>query len=89
MQNVPVRLPAVARATAILRMRARLLREGFPRVQMFILVALTGLAGFAAPTAMLAAGPDAMALRYALAMGAAYLGPCTRSQVAGEVLSSR
>lgn len=58
---------------AIQRMRARLLREGFPRVQMFILVSLTGLAGFGASVAMLAAGIDAMALRYLLAMGVAYI----------------
>lgn len=54
-------------------MRARLLREGFPRLQMLILVSLTGLAGFAASAAMLAAGIDGMALRYGLAMGAAYI----------------
>ncbi|RZA35336.1 MAG: hypothetical protein EOP92_11075 [Lysobacteraceae bacterium] len=40
---------------------------------MFILVSLTGLAGFAASVAMLAAGVDSMALRYTLAMGVAYL----------------
>lgn len=54
-------------------MRARLLREGYPRVQMFILVSLTGLAGFGASVAMLAAGVETMALRYTLAMGLAYL----------------
>ena len=63
----------LARHIAIQRMRARLLREGFPRIQMFILVSLTGLAGFGASAAMLAAGVEAMALRYALAMGAAYI----------------
>lgn len=61
------------RAIAVQRMRARLLREGFPRIQMFILVTLTGLAGFGASSAMLAAGIDSMALRYLLAMGAAYV----------------
>ena len=70
----PADPPRVAtRAMAIQRMRARLLREGFPRVQMFILVSLTGLAGFGASAAMLAAGIDTMALRYALAMGVAYI----------------
>lgn len=54
-------------------MRARLLREGFPRLQMFILVSLTGLAGFGASAAMLSAGVEAMALRYVLAMGVAYI----------------
>jgi hypothetical protein len=40
---------------------------------MFILVSLTGLAGFGASAAMLLAGIDTMALRYALAMGVAYI----------------
>jgi len=60
------------RASAVESMRARLTREGFPRVQMFILVALTGLAGFGASAAMLGAGLDSMAMRYTLAMGVAY-----------------
>jgi len=63
----------MSRTTAVQRMRARLLRDGFPRVQMFILVSLTGLAGFGASALMLLAGLETMALRYALAMGAAYL----------------
>jgi len=58
---------------AVERMRTLLLREGFPRIQMFILVSFTGLAGFGASVAMLAAGIDTMALRYMLAMGAAYI----------------
>jgi hypothetical protein len=62
----------MTRAGAVQRMRARLLRESFPRIQMFILVSLTGLAGFVASVAMLAAGVEAMALRYMLAMGVAY-----------------
>lgn len=61
------------RTIAVASMRARLLRDGFPRIQMFILVSLTGLAGFGASAAMLGAGIDAMALRYALAMGVAYI----------------
>jgi len=64
---------SMSRATAVHRMRARLLRDGFPRVQMFILVSLTGLAGFGASALMLLAGLETMALRYALAMGVAYL----------------
>lgn len=63
----------LTRAMAVARMRARLLREGFPRIQMFILVSLTGLAGFGASAGMLAAGVDAMGLRYLLAMGVAYI----------------
>ncbi|MCD2516449.1 hypothetical protein LQ564_09010 [Massilia sp. G4R7] len=63
----------MSRAFAVRTMRARLLRDSFPRVQMFILVSLTGAVGFAASAAMLLAGIETMALRYALAMGAAYL----------------
>lgn len=63
----------ITRAMAVQRMRARLLRDSFPRVQMFILVSLTGLAGFIASAAMLAAGIDTMAVRYTLAMGVAYI----------------
>ena len=63
----------MTRAAAVARMRARLLREGFPRVQLFILVSLTGLAGFGASVALLAVGVEAMAVRYLLAMGVAYV----------------
>ncbi len=73
MRTPPAHPRVATRATAVQLMRARLLREGFPRVQMFILVSLTGLAGFGASVAMLAAGVDAMALRYTLAMGVAYI----------------
>ena len=66
-------LPTMTRDAAVRTMRARLLRDSFPRVQMFILVSLTGVAGFAASAVMLVCGLDAMALRYTLAMGMAYL----------------
>ncbi|SFD02931.1 hypothetical protein [Massilia yuzhufengensis] len=61
------------RAMAVQGMRARLLRESFPRIQMFILVTITGLAGFGASVALLAGGIEVMALRYVLAMGVAYI----------------
>ncbi|MDN4037715.1 hypothetical protein [Massilia sp. YIM B02443] len=64
---------ALTRAMAVHDMRARLLREGFPRIQMFILVSLTALAGFGASVALLAAGMDTMALRYLLSVGVAYV----------------
>lgn len=72
-RNAGDRFHPLTRAAAVRRMRARLLRDSFPRVQMFILVTLTGLAGFGASAAMLVAGVDLMALRYTLAMGVAYL----------------
>ena len=71
--NPRARPGTLTRASAVATMRARLLRESFPRIQMFILVSLTGLAGFGASVAMLVAGVDAMALRYTLAMGVAYI----------------
>lgn len=69
----PARPRRFTRAMAVKRMQARLLREGSPRAQMFILVSLTGLAGFGASAAMLAAGLEAMGLRYLLAVIAAYV----------------
>jgi len=63
----------LTRAMAVRNMRARLLREGFPRIQMFILVSLTAAAGFGASVALLAAGLDTMALRYVLSVGVAYV----------------
>jgi hypothetical protein len=73
MRNPAATRRPITRAMAVQSMRARLLREGFPRIQMFILVSLTGLAGFGASVAMLGTGIDAMALRYLLAMGVAYI----------------
>ena len=73
MRNTAGRPRVLTRAMAVERLRARLLVEGFPRIQMFILVSLTGLAGFGASVAMLGAGLETMALRYLLAMGVAYI----------------
>lgn len=69
----PARPRLPSRQMAVASMRARLLRQGFPRIQMFVLVSLTALAGFGASVAMLAAGIESMALRYLLAMGVAYI----------------
>jgi hypothetical protein len=59
------------RAVAVARLRARLLREGFPRLQMGLIVALTGGAGLLASW-MLHAPLPVMALRYPAAVVAAY-----------------
>lgn len=61
------------RTSEIRRIRGELERDGFPRVQMFLLVALTGGAGFLASFMMLHAGVVEMWLRYLLAFGAAYI----------------
>lgn len=72
-ESARIRPRWLTRDIAVERLRARLLRNGFPRAQMFFLVSLTGLAGFGASAAMLAAGLETMALRYLLAMGIAYI----------------
>ena len=63
----------LTRDHAIERTRRRLQRDGFPRLQMALLVALTGGVGFLASFALLHAGMHAMAWRYPLALGVAYL----------------
>jgi hypothetical protein len=55
------------------RMRLRIERESFPRLQMSFLVLLTGGAGFLASFSLLAAGMASMSMRYPVAVGIAYL----------------
>lgn len=64
---------ANSRAIAVQRMKARLVRDSFPRMQMALLVALTGGCGLLASFTMLQFGVDSMALRYPLALAIAYL----------------
>ena len=47
--------------------------DGFPRLQMFFLVMLTGTAGLVASFALLRSGVDSMFARYPLSVGCAYL----------------
>ena len=54
-------------------MRRAIERDQYPRLQMFIIVLLTGVAGFIASAGMLHAGLTGMALRYFLALCVAYL----------------
>jgi hypothetical protein len=62
-----------ARGRRLAAVRRALERQRYPRVQMFVIVLLTGLAGFAASFIMLHMGVGAMALRYLLALCVAYL----------------
>ncbi len=55
------------------RLRARLERDSYPRLQMILIIFITGAAGFAASFGMLRLGIDDMWVRYPLAVGAAYL----------------
>lgn len=66
-------LPPFQRLRAIRRVEGALERDAFPRLQMLLLVTLTGAAGFIASYLLLGAGLGAMWLRYLLAMGFAYL----------------
>ncbi len=61
------------RARAIQAIQERLERHSFPRLQMFLLVALTGGCGLLASFGMLRLGLGTTALRYPLALAAAYL----------------
>lgn len=60
------------REQLIHKVKSRLLRHGLPRFQMFILVALTGAAGFLSAYALLRLGLESMALRYPIAVAIAY-----------------
>src|SRR5262245_2464710 len=62
----------LSREELIEKTEARLLRHSLPRLQMSIVVALTGAAGFLTSYTLLQLGMDAMAVRYPLAVGAAY-----------------
>lgn len=53
--------------------RQRLVRLHSPRLQMFLIVALTAAAGFLASVSLLDIGLDALAQRYALSVAIAYL----------------
>lgn len=62
-----------SRLKEIQRLRGRLERDGFPRLQMLLLVTITGGAGFLGSYSLLHAGFSEMWARYLLAFGFAYL----------------
>jgi hypothetical protein len=63
----------LARAAAIIRIQRKLERDSFPRFQMALIVSLTGAFGFLCSFLLLRGGVESMALRYPLALLAAYL----------------
>ncbi len=67
------RHPFLTRAHALRRVEAHLRNNSFPRLQMLLLVTLTGAFGFLSSYCMLHAGLDSMAVRYPLALAFAYL----------------
>lgn len=65
--------PSHLRSHAIERVKKRLIRESFPRLQMTLIVALTGGVGLLSSWVMLPLGLETMAIRYPLALAVAYL----------------
>jgi len=61
------------RLRAVQKIRSMLVRDSFPRLQMFLLVALTGAAGFIASYSLLHAGLAEMWSRYLASFAIAYL----------------
>lgn len=64
--------PFTARAKLVERMRERLEAQNFPRLQMSLIVSLTGLAGLLASASLLKLGLHSMAWRYPAALLIAY-----------------
>jgi hypothetical protein len=73
MSTKPPLRPHLVRPWALMRTQQQLQQHGYPRLQMALLVALTGLSGLLASFVMLGQGLASMALRYPLALGIAYL----------------
>lgn len=65
--------PRLHRHHVIQRIRGDLVRDGFPRLQMLLLVILTGASGFVASYILFHAGLVQMWIRYLVALGVAYL----------------
>lgn len=65
--------PPIHRHHEIRKIRSDLEQNSFPRLQMLLLVALTGGAGFVASYSLLHAGLTEMWLRYLASFGVAYL----------------
>lgn len=63
---------AASREELIAKTKERLLRHGLPRLQMSLILALTGAAGFLSSFVLLQVGVGAMAVRYPIAVLAAY-----------------
>lgn len=61
-----------SRSALIQRVKRELERRGYPRLQMFLLVCLTGGAGFLASYLLLFTGLTSLAVRYGLAVAIAY-----------------
>ena len=67
------RKPVSTRSSEIKLAKRRLELNSYPRLQMTLMVMLTGAAGMAASYALLKGGVQMMALRYPLALRIAYI----------------
>lgn len=63
----------ISRHTLLQQLRSGLERHGYPRLQMLLLVTLTGGAGFLCSYLLLQSGVDELWLRYPSSVGVAYL----------------
>lgn len=72
-RRIGLRQGGFTRGAEIRRLMGKLEGDGFPRLQMFFLVMLTGTAGLAASFTLLHGGVESMLARYPLAVGCAYL----------------
>lgn len=63
----------LTRSLAIVRLQRQLEQDTYPRLQMGLIVALTGAAGWLLSVLLLALGMDQMALRYPAALAGGYL----------------
>ncbi|MDP1611001.1 MAG: hypothetical protein Q8M11_08060 [Sulfuritalea sp.] len=68
-----LRQGSFTRGGEIRRLMGKLEGDGFPRLQMFFLVTLTGAVGLAASFTLLHGGVESMPARYPLAVGCAYV----------------
>lgn len=73
MPRTPARPIRLTRSLAIIRVQRQLEQDAYPRLQMGLIVALTGASGWLLSALLLALGMDQMALRYPAALGGAYL----------------
>lgn len=69
----PARPGPVDRLSLIARMRAQLEASAWPRVELSLIIGLSGIAAFLISFLLLRAGVDSMSLRYGLAGAAGYL----------------
>lgn len=68
-----IRQVRFSRSQAVIRLQHRLEAESFPRIQMGLIVALTGGVGLLGSFLLLRAGVESMAVRYPLALASAYV----------------